>query len=151
MKRVYYGYNEFLQDAKTLVRQMDSYKPDAIVAVSRGGMTLGHLLSECFGTRNLFTINAVLYDGATKLEKLQIFNVPDLGSNKEILIVDEIADSGETLTTITEILQAKYPDIAIKTATLFQKHTARFKPDFFVREATQWIDFFWSVDLLLDE
>ena len=147
MKRVYYPYSEFVVDLQKLVEQMDSYKPDAIVAISRGGLTMAHLLSEYFSLRSLFAINAVLYEGATKLENVRVFNAPDLTGYTNILIVDEIADSGQTLTAVTELLKSNHPDATYKTATLFQKQSAKFRADWFAKEAVEWIDFFWSVDL----
>ncbi|MGE4294781.1 MAG: phosphoribosyltransferase [Campylobacterales bacterium] len=147
MNRVYYGYAEFLADCRTLAAQMAGYQPDAIVAVSRGGVSLGHLLSEFFDLRTLYTLNAIHYDGTRKLETVEIFNVPDLRDAKTVLVVDEIVDSGETLDAILTLLKSHYPVVAFKSAALFQKPGAAIEADFWVREAGDWIDFFWEIDL----
>lgn len=150
MKRYYYSYSEFLGDMHILVEKMDRYRPDAIVAISRGGTTIGHMLSEYFSLRSLFTINSVLYDGIKKLDEIQIFNVPDLTGYENVLIVDDIADSGATLTAIVDLLKSKYPNSSFKTATVFQKQSGKFRADWYAKEAIEWIDFFWSVDLIAD-
>ena len=62
-------------------------------------------------------------------------------------IIDDIVDSGETMKEILFILKEKFPNIEFKIATLFYKNTALIKPDFSVREANEWIDFFWEVDV----
>ena len=48
---------------------------------------------------------------------------------------------------ILRILKEKFPNVEFKLATLFYKKTAVLQPDYTVREATQWIDFFWEADL----
>lgn len=45
-------------------------------------------------------------------------------------------------------LQNVYPHCEFKIATLFYKKTALIQPDFTVKEAKDWIEFFWEVDLL---
>ena len=56
----------------------------ALVAVSRGGMTLGHALSVALANRNLFAINAVHYEGERRLDTVKLFNVPDLSGFDEL-------------------------------------------------------------------
>ncbi len=43
----YYSYEEFLEDLKDLYNKIDSKigKPDAMIAIARGGLTMAHLLS----------------------------------------------------------------------------------------------------------
>lgn len=148
MNRRYYDYHEFLQDCRALTGKMANYRPDAIVAVSRGGVSLGHLLSEYFDLRTLYTLNAIHYDGTQKLDTVEIFNVPDLKGAEHVLVVDEIVDSGESMQAIMTLLKARYPAVAFKTAALFQKPEACFQAEFWAQHATEWIDFFWEVDLL---
>jgi xanthine phosphoribosyltransferase len=70
-----------------------------------------------------------------------------LKNHKNILIVDDIVDSGETLQAVAKVLQQRYPSSCFKTATLFYKKDAIIKPDFTINEAKEWIDFFWEVDI----
>ena len=66
---------------------------------------------------------------------------------KRVLILDDIVDSGETMEEILKILNEKFPTVEFKLATLFYKKTAVLQPDYSVKEATQWIDFFWETDV----
>ncbi len=97
--------------------------------------------------RNVFTVNSIHYDGMRKLETFNIFNVPNLINASKVLIVDDIVDSGETMVEVFKILQEKYPMCEFKLASLFYKKTAQIQPDFTVKEAPTWIDFFWEADL----
>ena len=148
MEKYYYSYDEFLQDIKTLHREIRAFHPDTLLAIARGGLTMGHLLANAMDTRRLFALNSIHYEGTKKLDTLQIFNIPDLSDAKRVLILDDIADSGETLLAVLNELQERYPEVEFKIATLFYKPNSLIQPDFSVKEAPSWIDFFWEVDPL---
>lgn len=147
MEKLYYSYDLFKKDAQILVDKCKSFEPEILLAVARGGLTLSHLMSQALDMRNLYTLNSIHYEGELKLETFNIFNIPDLSSAKKVLIVDDIVDSGETMREILKVLKEKFPKVEFKLATLFYKNTALIKPDFSVREANEWIDFFWEVDV----
>ena len=136
-----YTYNDFQKDLKKL----NISKPDVIVAIARGGLTLSHHLAEIFNIREVFTINAISYDKTSKKEKIDIFNIPNLHGFKNILIVDDISDSGDTFIEVLKILKEKYPDLTFKTLSIFYKPTSKFKPNFYFRETKEWVKFFWEV------
>ena len=148
MEKVYYGYDECLEDCKVLIPQLKEYNPDALVAIARGGLLLGHLLSEALDTREIYSLNSIHYDGTKKLDTFEIFNIPDLTRKHKIVLIDDIVDSGESIVEILKILEEKYPHCEFKVATVFYKTTALMQPDFSVKEAKDWIEFFWEVDLL---
>jgi xanthine phosphoribosyltransferase len=145
VKRLYYSYNDFLIDLGSVVTQLREKRFDSIVAISRGGLTMAHYLSLRLNIRDVKSINAVSYDDDKMSEDIEIFGVPDkLGKN--VLIVDEIADSGRTLKATTELLKDRFSGSNISTFTLFYKDSSIFKPDLHCQEAVEWIDFFWEVD-----
>lgn len=143
----YYSYEEFKEDVNTLAKEIKPYNPDVILAVARGGMTLGHFLAEALEMRNLYSINSVHYEETRKLDTINIFNIPDLSKAKRVVIVDDIIDSGETMIEIERVLGAKYPDVEFKIAAVFYKEKALLRPDFAAREATEWIEFFWDFQI----
>ncbi len=147
MNKMYYSYENCVEDCKVLLPQLKNYNPDALVSIARGGMTLGHMLALGLDTNNLYTINSIHYDDTKKLNTFDITNIPDLKGLKKVVLVDDIVDSGETIIEIKKILEKKYLYCEFKIATLFYKKDALIQPDFKVREATQWVEFFWEVDL----
>ena len=147
MKKLYYGYDLFINDTQILVDKCRNFKPEILLAVARGGLTLSHLMAQAMNIRNLYALNSIHYDGEKKLDSFNIFNIPDLSCSNKVLIIDDIIDSGETMKEILSILKEKFPNIEFKIASLFYKTTALIKPDFSVREANEWIDFFWEVDV----
>jgi len=147
LKKLYYGYDLFINDTQILVDKSRDFKPEILLAVARGGLTLSHLMAQAFNIRDLYTLNSIHYDGEKKLDSFDVFNIPDLSWANRVLIIDDIVDSGETMKEILFILKEKFPNIEFKIATLFYKNTALIKPDFSIREANEWIDFFWEVDV----
>ncbi|SFV50033.1 Xanthine-guanine phosphoribosyltransferase [hydrothermal vent metagenome] len=144
--RHYYDYEEFLQDCHSLTQQID-WEFDTIIGIARGGLTLSHLLGEYYNIREVYAINTIGYNDTKKLDHTEVFNIPDIKSAKNILLVDDIVDSGETLELVLKTLSTRYPHARLKTASLLYKETACIKPDWYVKHADVWIDFFWSDDL----
>lgn len=147
MEKLYYSYDLFREDTQKLTDKCRGYEPDVLLAVARGGLTLAHLMAQALDMRNLYTLNSVHYEGELKLDTFNVFNIPDVSHAKRVLIIDDIVDSGETMEEILRILKEKFPNVEFKLATLFYKKTAVLQPDYTVKEATQWIDFFWEVDV----
>ncbi len=143
----YYSYDEFKVDVNILAKELKSYEPDVILAVARGGMTLGHFLAEALETRHLYSINSIHYEETRKLDTIDIFNMPDLSRAKKVVIVDDIIDSGETMIELKRVLLEKYPDLDLRVASIFYKGKALLRPDFTTREATEWIEFFWDFQI----
>ena len=135
-----YTYDNFRDD----LQKLSIPKPDVILAIARGGLTLAHHLAEIFDIREVFTINAVSYEKTQKKETIDIFNIPNLHGYKNILIVDDISDSGETFKEVLKTLKEKYQDLNFKTLAIFYKPSSKFKPDFYFQETNEWIRFFWE-------
>ena len=145
---IFYSYDEFAIDAKKMAKQIkDEFDPEVILAVARGGLTLGHSLAVALENRNLFTLNSIHYEDTNKLDTIQIFNVPDLSKYTKILLVDDIIDSGESMVEIKRELLKRYPNLDIKIATVFYKEKALLLPEFKVKEAHDWIEFFWDIHI----
>ncbi|MEA3492094.1 MAG: phosphoribosyltransferase family protein [Campylobacterota bacterium] len=142
----YYSYSEYLSDCHKLTDLIDE-QFDAIITLSRGGMTLGHTMGEFYDIREVYTINTIGYNDKQKLDEVKIFNIPDIKNAKNILILDDIIDSGDTMREVMEIMRSHYQDVTFKIAVLFYKPTASIDPDWYVQEAKAWIDFFWTEDL----
>lgn len=145
----YYSYEEFLQDLKDLYNKIDNEigKPDAIIAIARGGLTMAHLLALRWDLREVYTLNAISYQG-DKQGELVVKNIPSIPEGFEkVLIVDEIVDSGKSLIKIVETLKSLNPAVNFYTSAIFQKPTAIFQADFSIKEPDDWIDFFWEKDM----
>lgn len=146
MEKRYYPYEDFLADTKSLAQKID-WKFDTIIPIARGGLSLGHMLGEYYNIREVYSINTIGYEDTVKLERVKVFNIPELTEAKNVLIVDDIVDSGDTMVEVLKVLRQLYPTVTFKVASLFYKKSAKIAPDWYVQEADRWIEFFWSVDL----
>lgn len=141
----YYSYASFEKDVKVLSNKIQNdFNPEVILAVARGGLTLAHAISMKLNNRNCFCLNSIHYEDTKKLDTINIFNVPDLSKFKKVLIVDDMVDSGESIVAIKRELLSKYPNLELKIATIFYKSKALLIPDYSVKEANDWIEFFWE-------
>jgi len=143
-----YTYDRFKTDIQALGKQCESFQPDTIVAIARGGISVAHALCVYLDIRNLQSIRIESYDGQSQRDTLAIFGECDFSTSQRVLIVDDIVDSGKTLHALLPAMQQQYPNLLFKSATLFTKQTALLQPDYSLHEATEWIDFFWEKDYL---
>ena len=146
MIKKYYSYEEFRDDTKELIERVKSFEPEAIVGIARGGLTLSHCMAEGLNLREVQTIRTELYDGSCKRQDISLFGVCDFKNLKRVIVLDDIADSGETLKAIMNYLESNFKDIEFQSATLFYKETSVYKPHFWINEAKEWIEFFWEKD-----
>ncbi len=118
---------------------------DQVVALSRGGLRVGDVLSRLF-SRPLVVMAASSYGGANGRERGHVrvgqglaHTCPRLGSH--LLLVDDLADRGATLSAATLWLrQAIKPD-SLTTAVLWLKRHSAMRPDIWAMElpASPWI------------
>lgn len=133
-------WNEFHSLSLLLAQQiLESNKPiDEIVAIARGGLSLGLILTD-FLQKPISTITIQSYTDIKKQGLVQITS--KLGKpirGKNILLVDDIADSGKTFHRAISYLEEFHPS-SITTAALFYKPHSSFKPDFFGKKTNLWI------------
>jgi len=144
----YYPYEEFRKDTRNLLLELKDFSPDVIICIARGGMTLGHAVAEGLNIRDVQMVRTELYDSTEKREDISFFGECNLQSVSKAIILDDIADSGETLMFVYTALKKEFPNVDLKSATLFYKKTSVFEPDYWINEADDWIDFFWERDFL---
>jgi len=142
----YYSYEDFKKDTNTLIKKVKPFEPEAIIGIARGGLSLSHCMAEGLGIREVQTIRTELYDKEEKRSAITIFDNCEFCHVSRVLVVDDIADSGETLQEVMEYLREKYSEIEFVSATLFYKKTSIYEPHFWINEANAWIDFFWESD-----
>jgi len=111
-----------------------------IVAISRGGLTLGHLLTDLL--RIPISVIAIqsYTDIRTSGEAILTAKLQNSIKHKHILLVDDVSDSGKTLVRATKYLSRAGAG-TITTMTMFYKPHSIFRPDYFARQTTKWILF----------
>lgn len=113
---------------------------DYLISIQRGGAVMSKILSDVLEVP-IATVTATSYVHLNKTRTPII--TQDIStdiSEKKVLVLDEISDTGETLTVLIKHLESHKPNI-IETATLFIKPHTTFTPTYHVVETKQWIVF----------
>lgn len=121
-----------------------NFNIDVIVGISRGGLVPARILADLFDIKDLGTMKIESYTGiGTKKEpKITQDLLIDIKS-KNVLLVDDVVDSGESLILAKEHLLKKSPK-NLKIATLHYKKTSKIIPDFYIEETDKWIIYPWE-------
>jgi xanthine phosphoribosyltransferase len=116
MNKVYYTDNQIKSYVLSIARQIykDNYRPDYIVGLSRGGLVPGVMLSHYLdipfqsldpGTSNLWMAEEAF--GYVPMKDQKVINSRwDISHRKNILIIDDINDSGNTFKNIVKDWQS---------------------------------------------
>lgn len=122
----------------------DNYKPDLMIAVSRGGFVPARLLCDFLGVENLLSVQSQHWTEAAKMAEKAILKFPfhiDAGSFR-VLVVDDIVDTGDTLKLAKDYIEKEWGPLEVKTAALqWISPVAKFKPDYYYIEVKEWIWF----------
>jgi len=135
-----YIYELCVQVADQIKR--DSFKPDVLVAISRGGWIPGRILSDLLDNPNIATIKVEHYIDIYKtMDEPKITQpVPIDVRDKRILLIDDIADSGKSLRLVRDHL-LKQGAKEVKVCALYRKPWSIVKPEYCARETDAWIWF----------
>ncbi len=124
----------------------DSYRPDMILAVARGGLLVAGALGYALGVKNTFTMNVEFYTGVDERLEVPMLlpPVPDLIDFAEttVLIADDVADTGATLALVKKFCAGKVAEV--RTAVLYEKPRSSVRCDYVWRRTDRWIVFPWS-------
>ncbi len=124
------------------------YRPDLILAIARGGLFVAGSLGYALAVKNLYVMNVEYYTGVDERLDVPIVLPPyvdlvDLdGSN--ILIADDVADTGHTIEMVRDFCRGKVADV--RTAVLYQKPQSVVDCEYVWKHTDRWINFPWSTE-----
>jgi hypothetical protein len=119
---------------------------DIIIALARGGWVPGRLLSDYLDNDELYTVRVKFYEGVDKRRERPLILHPTQFTirGKKVLLVDDIADTGESLLAAVEHLRERGAE-SIFVVTLVKKPRSKVTPDIYVEETSAWVVFPWEV------
>jgi hypoxanthine phosphoribosyltransferase len=106
MNKIYYTWSDVEHHTQEILRQIcsDSWRPDYVVGLTRGGLVPANLISQYLGCR-METLKVSLRDDTECESNLWMAEDAfghEMERPKRILIVDDINDTGATLNYIRE-------------------------------------------------
>ncbi|MEI7621836.1 MAG: phosphoribosyltransferase family protein [Candidatus Moraniibacteriota bacterium] len=133
-----------IDDLATQIKQAN-FEADYIIGIASGGLVPLGLLAKKMNFKNVLTVTARSYQGETQGE-LEISYLPAIDlRGKKILLIDELADSGETLKKLSAVMVEHYQPSELRTATLVTNiKNCKFLPDFNGIEVDCWMVIPWD-------
>jgi hypoxanthine phosphoribosyltransferase len=126
----------------------DGYRPGIILAVARGGLIPAAAVAYALGVKNTYTMNVEFYtDVDERLDVPMVLPpVPELVdvADADLLIVDDVADTGATLEVVHAFCAGKVANV--RTAVLYEKPRSTVRCDYVWRRTDRWITFPWSAE-----
>ncbi len=123
-----------------------TFTPDIILGIARGGLIPAGAIAYALDCKNLFTLSVEFYTGVEERLDVPVMLPPFLNAadltDKTVLIVDDVADTGKTLELVRDFCSGHVADA--RTAVLYGKPHSVITPDFVWRETDKWINFPWS-------
>lgn len=147
--KIFYSWQDFDESIEILTNYIavNGWTPDYIVGVKRGGLVpaikLSHILNK-----PLIMMSCQLRDSKDK--EVRLYEVEEIPNDKNILIVDDICDSGITMSQImVQFFTNLFNPNNIKTCSLIYNTDQKFIVDYYAQEIDRskedrWIIFPWE-------
>lgn len=158
MEKIFISADKLLRDSLELARRVvaSGMRPTFLVAIWRGGAPIGITVQEVLEYHSIhadhIAIRTSSYSGIDERQKTVRVHATDylvsrLSADDELLIVDDVFDSGHSLEAVIDDLTRRcrrnLPE-KIRIATVYYKPERRrtaLMPDFFVHETSHWLVF----------
>ena len=152
MKKIYVEWHHVQQQVHELIRQMhqDQWQPDYVVGITRGGLVPANLISQYLGC-TMHTLKVSLRGEEPDCES-NFWMAEDADRGQNILIVDDINDSGDTLNWIHKDWgqSVRWGD-NVRVAVLYDNESSasHHTPDYSAQDINkaqdpQWVVFPWE-------
>ena len=140
--KLWYDWKEMRRDVNSLCREivLDKFDPDVIVGLSRGGLTPGVMVSHWM-KKPFKPIKTALRDYPEWEDYLP------RKTDKRVLIVDDVCDSGETFHKIRKYINDRQKnEVDVRFAVLWWNNECNFEPHYYINEIAKdstntWIHF----------
>lgn len=144
----FYSWDEFGTDVFSLATKIQEGKQkfDRIIALAKGGVTISRPILDLLNINELSSIQIEFYSGVYTTDSMPVItqSLPVKIKGESVLILDDLADSGESFITAVQYLR-QHGTKSIQTASWLIKPWSKFKPDFFVRKTSAWVIFPWEI------
>lgn len=124
------------------------FHPEIIIAVARGGLIPAGALSYSMGVKLSDAINVEFYTDVHETLPDPVLLEPLLDTasiaGKQLLVVDDVADSGRTLELVLKLLESH--GATVKSAVIYGKSRSVISPDYVWKHTDEWIVFPWSAE-----
>jgi hypoxanthine phosphoribosyltransferase len=139
-KNLWVGWDEYhrLIELLALSVHESGWKFDQILCLARGGLRVGDQLSRIYDLPLAILATSSYREAAGteqgELDIAQYITMTRGELHGNVLLVDDLVDSGVTLARVQQHLKERYPAItAVRSAVLWYKGCSKVKPDYHVQ------------------
>ncbi len=122
------------------------FEPDIVLSITRGGLLPAGAIAYALDNKNVHIINVEFYTGIDERLPAPVFLPPLPSTNyladQKILIVDDVADTGETLRHVRDFCDGHAAESRV--AVLYEKPQSIIACDYVWKRTDAWISFPWS-------
>ena len=140
-------FNNLIQNVLVSIDNSE-FKYDGVIAIARGGLTPAHYIASALNIKCIDVIQVQSYNEDNTQGALEFLSVlPALNSNNKYLLIDDLADSGNTFVKVIEELKAHSSQVVIHSVALLLKPQSVFKPTYIgsTLKGNEWVVFPWEV------
>jgi hypoxanthine phosphoribosyltransferase len=142
------SWNQIYSSLLKLVEKIQKslFEPEIIVGVSRGGCIPARIMSDLLETPRLANVTAEFYVGIGKNKREPTITQPVSlpVKDKKVLVVDDVADRGESLKLVNAHLK-EHGASDVKVATTYYKPWSIIVPHYYMEETRCWVVFPWEL------
>lgn len=122
-----------------LLKEESKKPPDLVIAIGRGGYVPARVVCDELLTTQLTSIRLEHWGPAASRKESALVKYPLACSveGMDLLVIDDVTDTGETLSTAVHYLQQLQPD-HIRTGVLHHKLSSGFSPDYYAEAVSEW-------------
>ena len=141
-------WTDFGEAARELAHQVvgDGFRPDVVLAIARGGLTVAGALAYALSVKNCFAMNVEFYTGVDERIDVPVMLPPMLDlvdiAGLRVLVADDVADTGKTLELVHSVIAEHVSEA--RCAVLYQKPRSIIDCEYVYRRTDLWINFPWS-------
>ncbi len=152
VNKIYITFTEITHRCKQLAEEImkSDGRPDMILAVARGGLVPAGMLAQLLDVRDIRTICLASYSDDGQQEEIKPIFCSDIPVDKNVLVVDDLIDSGGTLAYLKEKFKAyntvKFATFYSKTANLNKLSLLDYATE--LKNPDEWIVFPWEPEAL---
>ena len=141
MKQVFLSYHDIHTDCIELAKKIKrKYKPEKLILISRGGLIPGSIIANYLGIQDVDVIALKTYADRKRSKEIKVYK--RIKSEKKLVVIDDLVDSGETAKIVKEMMpNSKFVVLYAKTSGKKQAdlHLYDFKD-------SDWLVFPWEQD-----
>jgi hypoxanthine phosphoribosyltransferase len=124
------------------------FRPDIVLAVARGGLTVAGALAYALAVKNCFAMNVEFYTGVDTRLDMPVMLPPLLDlvdiQGLKVLVADDVADTGKTLELVRSVIAEHVTEA--RCAVLYQKPRSVIDAEYVWKHTDRWINFPWSTE-----